>query len=133
MIAYRMKIVIVIITAVVFAGCSMSADTKVAEQAVTNFHQMLDAGQIDAIYDASADDLKRVTTHERFVTFLGSVHGRLGNTKSSNEKKWFVNYNTSGKFVTLTYSTTYDGGNAVEEFVYRLQDGKALLAGYHIN
>ena len=35
--------------------------------------------------------------------------------------------------MTLQYATTFDGGDAAEQFVYRLGDGKALLAGYHIN
>ncbi len=128
----RMRI-LVVAAAAALAGCSMSADTKVAEQAVTDFHQKLDAGQIDAIYAAASTDLRKTTSHERFAGFLGEVHRKMGNTKSSNEKKWFVNFNTSGSFVTLTYDTVYAGGNAKEEFVYRIEDGKALLAGYHIN
>jgi len=119
--------------AVVLAGCSMSADTRLAEQAVVRFHEMLDAGQSDAIYSEAADELKKASTRQEFVALLDAVHRKLGDTRSSDQKGWNVNYQTSGAFVTLNYQTAYAKGNASEQFVYRLQDSKALLAGYHIN
>ena len=118
---------------IVLCGCSMSADTALAEQAVPKFHELLDAGDFDAIYEASAADLKRVTTHQDFVVFLDAVHRKLGRTKGSDRTGWNVNYHTSGSFVTLTYKTSFDGGAAEEQFVFRLQDKAALLVGYHIN
>lgn len=124
---------LIIAVATALAGCSMSADTKLAEQAVPRFHEMLDAGQFEAIYTASAEDLKKAATRENFVALLEAVHRKLGATKSSNQQGWNVNYHTSGTFVTLNYSTAYAEGEAAEQFVYRLQDKKALLAGYHIN
>ena len=119
--------------AVVIAGCSMSADTKMAEAAVTRFHAMLDAAEFGSIYAESADELKDVTTQEKLVAFLGAVHKKLGVTKSSNKQSWNINYHTSGTFITLTYATVYEGGDASEQFVYRLRGADAKLGGYHIN
>ena len=81
----RTRIFAVAVVVLFLAGCGMSADTRTAEQAVIQFHQMLDAGQIDAIYAASSDDLKKITTHEQFVAFLDKVHAREGVTKSFSE------------------------------------------------
>ena len=117
----------------ILCGCSMSEDTAVAEQAVPKFHEQLDAGRFAAIYDDSADELKKATTQQDFVAFLDAVHRKLGNTKSSGKTGWNVNYQTSGRFVTLGYKTTFDGGSAQEQFVFRLQDKAAVLVGYHIN
>jgi len=114
-------------------GCSISADTSLAEQAVPKFHEELDAGHFDAIYDASADELKNATTQQEFVALLEAVHRKLGNTKASDKTSWNVNYQTSGSFVTLGYKTTFDGGSAQEEFVFSLHDKAAILVGYHIN
>ncbi len=124
---------LIVIVAIVLAGCSMSADTKVAEDAVTRFHAMLDTAQFQAIYAEAADDLKKVTTQEKFNALLEAVHRKLGTTKSSREQSWNVNYRTSGAFVTLVYATAFEGGDASEQFVYRLQGANARLAGYHIN
>jgi hypothetical protein len=122
-----------VVLAVVLAGCSMSVDTELAEQAVPKFHEMLDAGQFEAIYATAAGDLRNAAKREDFVALLDAVHRKLGTTKSSEQKGWKVKYHTSGTFVTLNYSTVYEEGEATERFVYRLQDGKAVLAGYHIS
>lgn len=127
-----MKHVLAIVTLLI-AGCSSSANIKLAEQAIPLFHEMLDASQFDEIYAASAEDLKKVADKKEFVTLLEAVHRKLGNTKASAQKGWNVNYHTSGAFVTLTYATTYAEGEASERFVYRMQGSTALLAGYHIN
>jgi hypothetical protein len=115
------------------AACSVSADTKQAEQAIQRFHELLDAGQSAAIYEAAAEDLKTVSTEAEFVAFLDAVHRKLGLSKSSSQKGWNVNYGTSGKFITLNYETAYAEGQATEQFLYRITDGNALLAGYHVN
>ena len=119
--------------AVAIAACSAGADSRLAERAVDEFHQMLDAGQFEAMYSASADELQKATTQEQFVALLGAVHRKLGSVKAATRKNWNVNYQPSGTFVTLVYSTSYAEGEAAEQFVYRMQDGKALLAGYHVN
>ena len=126
---------LVVLAALVAAlcGCSMSADTTAAEQAVPKFHEQLDAGQFDEIYVQAGDELRKATTQQDFVALLEAIHRKLGNTKSADKTGWTVNYQTSGSFVTLGYKTIFDGGDAQEQFVFRLQDKTALLVGYHIN
>lgn len=117
----------------ILCGCSMSADTTLAEQAVPKFHEQLDAGRFDATYADSANEFKKATTQQDFVAFLDAVHRKLGNTKASDKTGWRMNYQMSGSFVTLAYKTTFDGGSAQEQFVFRSQDKAAALVGYHIN
>jgi hypothetical protein len=117
---------------VLLAACS-PADTKVAEQAVSTFHELLDAGKFQSIYDQSATDLREVATKQDFVALLDAVHRKLGLTKTFNLDSKSVNYSPSGTLVTLKCTTTFAEGEASEEFVYQLEDGKAVLDGYHIN
>lgn len=117
----------------VLCGCSMSADSELAERAVPKFHEEMDTGHFAAIYDESADEMKKATTQQDFVALLDAIHRKLGNTKASDKTGWRVDYQTSGSFVTLGYKTTFDSGNADEQFVFRLQDKAALLVAYHIN
>jgi hypothetical protein len=114
-------------------GCSGSADTILAERAVMQFHELLDAGRFTDIFEQSSDDLKKASTQPEFVALLEAVHRKLGNTKSAVDQAWSVNYRTSGKFITLTYKTVYSEGEAAEQFVFRIQGESAALAGYHIN
>ena len=115
------------------SGCSMSADTSLAEAAVPQFHQMLDAGHFAEIYAAAAPDLKQMTSQKDMVDLLEAIHRKLGDTQSSKRESWRVNYQATGIYVTLVYATQFASGDAAEQFVYHLQDNKALLAGYHVN
>lgn len=117
----------------VLSGCSPTADTEAAEQAVPKFHQLLDAGRFAEIYELSSEELKKVASKQDFLALLEAVHRKLGNTKSSQKQTWNINYHTSGTFVTLVYKTTYAEGEASEKFVFRMHDKAAVLAGYHIN
>ena len=112
------------------SGCSISADTTAAEQAVSKFHEQLDASRFNEIYEGSSEDLKKASSRQDMVALLEAVHRRLGATKSSKEQTWHVNFHTSGDFVTLKYKTAYANGDMDEEFIYRMQDKTPLLAGY---
>ena len=125
--------VFLVTLALVLSGCSVSADTTAAEASVPKFHELLDAGKFVEIYEQSSEDLKRVATQQDFVALLEAVHRKLGNARSSEKQGWNVNYHTSGTFVTLTYKTLYTEGEAAEQFVFRMQNKVAALAGYHIN
>jgi hypothetical protein len=115
------------------AACSFSADTKKIELEVQHFHDLLNEGKSAAIYESASDEFKKASTEEDFVALLEAVHRKLGDFKSSSQKGWNVNYNTSGKFVTITYDAVYAEGKAAEQFVYRVSDEQALLFGYHVS
>lgn len=121
------------VIAAVLGACSMAQDAAQAEGAVQQFHQQLDAGQSAAIYAAAGDELKKVSSEQEFVPLLDAVHRKLGAFKSAAQNGWRVNYQTAGKFVTLDYKSTYAGGEASEEFVYRLAEHGPMLVGYHVN
>ena len=124
-----------LICAFVFAlaGCSVSADTTAAEAEVPKFHALLDAAQFTAIYAAAGADLKKAATEQDFVALLSAIHRKLGTLKTSTRHSWNVNVNGDGRFVTLTYATEYEGGQATEQFVYRMDEKTATLSGYNIN
>ena len=114
-------------------SCSLSADTKAAEQSVDNFHRMLDAGQFDAIYDGTTDTFKQATSHDDFVRLLEAVHRKLGNSRSSKEVNWSVFSGTSGSRVNLFYKTDFEKGTAEETFAWTLDSNQPKLIGYRIN
>ena len=107
---------------VALGACSMSEDAAVAEQAVPTFHEQMNAGRFDAIYAGAADDLKKTVSQHDFVELLAAVHRKLGNVTASDKTGWNINYQPTGRFVTLGYKTSFEGGGAQEQFVFRLQD-----------
>jgi hypothetical protein len=111
------------------SGCSMTDDTKAAREAVATFRQQFAASQYAAIYQASSSDLKATVTEAQFAEQVGKFHDGLGNFKAATETGW--NANTSG-IITLNFDSTFDNAKAKEDFVYKMTDGKPLLAGYNI-
>lgn len=115
------------------AGCSASANIDAAKAGVQQFHDLLNAGQLQAVYDQSDQVLKTAATPDRLIGILSAVHRKLGAAGQSTLENWNVNYTTSGQFVTLTYKTTFASGPGDENFVYKIDGNVAKLAGYHIN
>lgn len=67
------------------------------------------------------------------MALMTAIHKKLGNVQQASRKGFFVNYNTSGTSIRLTYATKFAGGDADEEFVWSKQGDNFLLLGYHIN
>jgi len=127
------RTVMAMLGALALAGCSFGADVPVAEKAIDRFHNQLDTAQFGPIYTRSAAEMKQLTTLPRLTAFLGAVHRKLGQFKSGKAVAWNDNVNTSGHYITINYQATYEHGPAAENFVYRIDDGKATLVGYHVN
>lgn len=128
-----MRYLILLGLAIMVSACSMEKDTALAEAQVARFHQELNSQQFETMYENAGPELKAAGTKSDFVALLNAVHRKLGTVTSSKRVTWNVNYHTSGSFVTLGYETTFTNGKGAEQFVYKLDDGKAFLVGYHIN
>ena len=114
-------------------ACSMGADLPIADQAVTRFHKMLDAGQNAQIYRESAQEMKNAGPEAKLDAFLSAVHRKLGTVTKATRQGFNDQMNTGGHYITMTYATTYTRGEATETFVYKISDGKAALVGYNVN
>jgi hypothetical protein len=129
----QMKRLVILLAGLALLGCSPAADTKAAEDGVTAFHRMMDAGQYAAIYDASAPDMKSAISRVDFVKLLTALHAKLGSFNFGKTTNWNDNANTGGHHVTLTREAQFERGPGTEEFVFRIENGHAVLAGYHVN
>ncbi len=119
------------LAAALFA-CSPVDDSKAAEQGVTQFHKAMDAGQYSAIYDGSAKDIKATISRGNFVRTLAGIHQSLGAYKSGKTVRWNNSVGTDGHVVNLTRDATFERGSGGEEFVFRIEKDRAVLAGYHV-
>jgi hypothetical protein len=113
-------------------GCSM-ADTSAAEAEVAKFHAALGDSRSGEIYAAATEEFTSKATEQQFTELLDAVNRKLGKVKTTQLSSWKVNYVTSGHYVVLVYRTTYEQGEADEQFIYRMQQKDARLVGYHIN
>ena len=114
------------------AGCSAGKDMTAAEQGVVALHQAFSAGQFATVYDGSAPEMKNSISRDAFASTFGGIYGRTGAYKSGKTTGWKVNYRTGGNMVALNRDAQFQNARGTEEFVFRVQGGKAVLAGYHV-
>ena len=112
------------------AGCNGPA--TYATQAVTVFHQRLDAADYEAIWRDSGPDLRAATSRAAFVAMLDSLHDRLGKVRATKQTGWNSQVNTAGSLAELTHQTTFERGSGEETFVYKGSGEGLKLAGYNI-
>jgi uncharacterized protein DUF4019 len=113
-------------------GWAMMTGKKLADAAVLHFHQQLDAGQFEAIYDEADQAFKAGDSREEVIKFLEAVHRKLGHSGKANWVNINVNTNTNGTFTTTSYKTTFDSGPATETFTWVKSGGNLKLYNYHI-
>lgn len=119
--------------AVLLSACSAGASTDAAEKGVVDFHNDMNAGKYAAIYDASANDLKSTISKDDFIKLLDAFHQKLGPFKTGKTINWNVNFGTAGNYVTLNREAQFGRGPGKEEFVFKVEGERAILAGYHVN
>jgi hypothetical protein len=113
------------------ASCGLRQSRLRAEQAVREFHALLNKGQYDAIYNDSDAALKKAWTRADFTAYLASIHSRLGMAGTSATRGYQVNASTtSGTEVALSVETRFDDGTAQERFVWRIEGDRAVLLDY---
>jgi hypothetical protein len=127
------SLVVLVCLCPVLLGCGMKADIAKAGTSVTHFHAQLDSQDYTGIYNEAHPRFRTATTVDDFRALLTAVHSKLGSVQSSTQQRFFVNYNTSGSTVTVTYATDFAGGKASEEFVWAKSGDTLQLLGYHIN
>ncbi|MGN6278269.1 MAG: DUF4019 domain-containing protein [Sphingomonas sp.] len=114
------------------AACSPKADARVADGAIADFHQKLDAGQFGAIYAMADPSLKASTTNESLTRLLSAVHRKLGAFDKGHAVGWSDSQTIKGHFLSVKYAAQYARGEAAENFVYRIDDDRAVLNGYYV-
>jgi hypothetical protein len=114
-------------------GCGTSDNIRLAENGVTQVHAQMDNGQFLQIYAQADPGLRSATKQQDFLDFVGAVHRKLGKVQTATRASYFVNFTTSGTRVRLNYETKFEGGDAQEEFVWKIKGQDVVLLGYHIN
>jgi hypothetical protein len=116
--------------ALALGGCSVGQDLSSGGTAVEDFHRQLNAGQFAAIESAADTEIKAVPGG--FAPVLDHIHARLGKVMSSTRTGFNDRVDNGDHRLDLVYGTKFEKGDGVEEFVFRIVDGKPVLAGYHV-
>lgn len=120
----------------VFAGlasCSSGDHIATAEQGVAEFRQFMEAQEFAKVYANGSEELRKSTSEAEMTKILGALSSKLGKVKTAQKSGWHVNFHTSGTFVTLGFKTEFEKGTGVEQFIFRISDGRPMLVSYNVN
>ena len=123
-------VIFIVVIPLVAMSCSRAREA--AEAASQEFRARITSGAYREIIQSAAPEFQNATTELAFATAMEGVKQRLGPWQSSEVPTWKVFAGTSGPTVTLTYNSHFERGTAIEEFVWRVQQGRPALAGYHV-
>jgi len=117
------------------ASCHSGANSsqKAAENSVVQFRTAFESEQYHNMYTEADEGLHQLTGEPDFVAYMQAVHRRLGRFQRSRLAKYQVGWFAGqGTRVNLVYDSTFANGGGIEEFVWHIRDGRALLFGYRV-
>jgi len=129
----KAAVCLAVVLSLATVACGLFDSVDVAETQVEIFHSRFNSGQYHQIYLEFDETLRQGTTETYFGEFMGAVHRKLGNLEEATRGGFDVRWDGAGKWVTLRYQSRFTHGEAVEEFVWHINGGKAKLVGYNIN
>jgi hypothetical protein len=132
---YIKAILVLLAVCVMATGCSKLIHGKaIAENAIAEFHGLLDEGNFDEIYAASDQRMKDEVSQEDMIKVFNAVHSKLGAVKNSTNQNWSVKSFNLTTYIEMIQDTEFESGKGTEKFTYFfIDDDKVLLGGYYIN
>lgn len=126
-------------TAVLFAfllwqcGSGLYQAAKTADVAVNHFHDLLNHESYEQILNEADAGFRDSGKRDELLAFFAGVHRKLGIARVAKRGGMNVNATTSGTFVTIGYTTTFEDGTAEETFVFKKTiSGELKLFGYNV-
>ena len=114
-------------------GSGMRAGARLSDDAVRHFHSQLDSEAYGDILRDSDEAFQNSANYDEITKFLAGVHSKLGPSRGFTRTNLSVNATTNGTFITVTYQSAYDQGNAVETFTWRKAGSGLKLVRYGVN
>lgn len=112
-------------------GCKGPGSVQDAGAKVAVFHQRLDAGNIEAIWNDSGPEIQG-TDKKAFDRFLSAIHEQLGKVREAKQVGWSAATENGNTTAEVIMQTTFERGSRKETFVYKGSGVQQKLAGYHI-
>lgn len=121
-----------VVSVLLLTACMSATDNAAISGAVSEFHDRQARGDDEAIYQAATPDLRAAATLQDLVRLNGAVRAIQGcGAIGANPDQFNNAMNTSGHFITVTYSRQCSGGPLVETFVFRMAGPRAVLQSYN--
>ena len=108
-------------------------DKRFATRLIAQFHQRMNAGQLDQIYDAYDQSLKNVKTREEELQSLREVSSQFGAFKSVADSEMNVIVEVPMTQVRAAYNSNFEKGDVTELFAFVRRGHDLKLAFYQVS
>lgn len=115
------------------ALCGCSVGTEEARKASDRFHEQLGSADALVMYQEFDQDLRKQMSSDAWLKLVAGVRTKLGSCLYKGPTSYFVNFNTAGTMVNLTYDAECTGGKASERLIWRKSGERMRLVGYFVN
>lgn len=123
---------LVLIGLVWSCGTHFYRDYGICRSAVDRFHQHLNRGEYESIYNEASEDFRAGATEADQTKVFQTVHEKMGIALKMKPLGFHVKASTNnGVLADQVYETEFSLGRAEEQFVWRLKGNDALLVSYH--
>jgi hypothetical protein len=114
-------------------GCGMSAAKAKAGTAMEAFHEQLNAGDFEAIWNSTDDTFRNATSRPTFEKIEAAVHRKLGRVLRTTDAGWRMQSFNFKSSIVLQQKTVFEHGSGTETFTFVIHGDEVKLAGYYIN
>jgi hypothetical protein len=114
-------------------GRGVYRNYRAAHSAVEQFHQRLDRGDYESIYEDTSASFRGAGSQEDEIKFFKNVHQKMGNSGATTATGFHINWQNGNLFVNQLFSTQFTQGQAQEEFVWLIDGDQPLLQSYRID
>lgn len=114
------------------AGCGVSSSREHAAAAIDVFHNELNAGDFDAIWNGADDQFRETVSRQSYDKFVGAVHRKLGRALRTSNQNWSVRSFNLATSIVLVQHTEFEYGKGTETFTFSVRSDGVKLVGYHI-
>jgi len=115
------------------AGKSTYRNYQIASAAVDHFHQQLNAGDYDQIYENATEEFRHWGKREDLNHFFDNVREKMGSAGKPSTIGFHVNWRNGVLWVDQTFNTQFEKGSAQEYFVWKIQQNQPHLYNYRID
>jgi outer membrane lipoprotein-sorting protein len=106
-------------------------DQKAAEQAVVQFHAHLSNEEYEQIYSQTSDALRNTAEKAELISAMKKTHDQFGAFKDTKQTDAKVIMGAPRQ-VRLLYNTSYEKGEATEEFIWLVNFNDVKLTMYKV-
>lgn len=111
-------------------ACIPPKQKELALKAIDQYHAYFNDSRFLEIYDDSTAGLKTTMSREEFLESMNAMRQGQGRVLRSEELSTDYQSSSDDVKIKLLMLVTFEKGQAREEFVYRISEGKVQLAGY---